>query len=333
MHWLRRMIFQSGRAVILAAFGAIALCGAPRTSAALERQDAVDRALAFLGREVPLWRTENHCFSCHNNGDAARALYAAVRSGRRLKPEALAETTAWLRQPERWEHNGGEGEFSDKKLAVIQFSAALVDALHTDTTLDRAPLKQAAAMVAAEQEDDGSWRIDAPGALGSPATYGRHLATAAALRVLRAADDPRLAANLDRAERWLAGERPKAILDAAATMIGLHGVDAPAAAQQRRRCLELLRGAQGEAGGWGPYPPSPPEPFDTAVALLALSQTAPALQDEQHAARLARGRRYLIETQRENGSWAETTRPTGAISYAQRLSTTGWATLALLATE
>jgi len=45
-----------------------------------------------------------------------------------------------------------------------------------------------------------------------------------------------------------------------------------------------------------------------------------------------RGRAYLVAAQLADGSWPETTRPAGADSYAQRLSTTGWTTLALLAT-
>ena len=47
----------------------------------------------------------------------------------------------------------------------------------------------------------------------------------------------------------------------------------------------------------------------------------------------AAGRRYLLATQKEDGSWPETTRPANAESYAQRLSTAGWATRALLVTE
>jgi hypothetical protein len=52
------------------------------------------RAVALLAREVPRWARENHCFSCHNNGDAARALYEASRLGLRVPADATAATTA-----------------------------------------------------------------------------------------------------------------------------------------------------------------------------------------------------------------------------------------------
>ena len=110
-----------------------------------------------------------------------------------------------------------------------------------------------------------------------------------------------------------------------------------------------MRG-QAPDGGWGLYATSPSEPFDTAVAVLALSAVLdrtrrPELQlgrvrvgasfssgarDSRAPSR--RGRRFLVETQLSDGSWPETTRPTGQESYAQRISTTGWATLALLET-
>ena len=63
--------------------------------------------------------------------------------------------------------------------------------------------------------------------------------------------------------------------------------------------------------------------------LLALV----SLKDKEMAPLVRRGRAYLIATQQKDGSWPETTRPGGAESYAQRLSTAGWATQALLATK
>ncbi len=65
-------------------------------------QGAEARAVAFLTREVPRWKAENDCYSCHNNGDAARALIAAGASGHDVGP-SLDDTLDWLREPGRWD--------------------------------------------------------------------------------------------------------------------------------------------------------------------------------------------------------------------------------------
>src|SRR5690242_9269360 len=89
----------------------------------------LDRAIAFLSREVPQWSKKNHCYSCHNNGDAARALYTAKRLGYKVPESALASTTEWVSHPEKWDSNRGNPAFSDKGLARIQFAAALGEAI------------------------------------------------------------------------------------------------------------------------------------------------------------------------------------------------------------
>src|SRR4051794_24162719 len=105
--------------------------------------DAEGRALAYLAREVPRWSGENRCYSCHNNGDAARALYTAVRLGRSLPARVLADTTRWLETPGAWDKNGGQGPFSDKKLARVQFAAALAAAHEVGLAKDRPALERA----------------------------------------------------------------------------------------------------------------------------------------------------------------------------------------------
>src|SRR5437870_1434504 len=122
------------------------------------------RAAAFLAREVPQWRPKNGCYSCHNNGDAARPLYAARRAGWEFPAEALRQTEDWLRQPGRWDNNGDE-KYSDKGLARIQFSSALVEALGDPPSSDSKPLQEAAALVARDQQPDGSWKAGAAGAV------------------------------------------------------------------------------------------------------------------------------------------------------------------------
>lgn len=319
----RSMVWKSVPFLIVAA----AVCGCG--SAPSER-----RAIAYLAVEVPRWSAENGCFSCHNDGDGARALFAAARQGLRVSPASTAVSGRWLSRPEDWETNRGDPAFSDKKLARLQFAAALVAKLELEPRADRSALQHAARLVAADQGADGSWRFGDGGAeepaIGSPATYGAPLGTALALRVLRSEDAAAFGVAIANAERWLSGIAIDNVPASAAVLLGLDRPGEAALVERRRDAAARLLGAQGSEGGWGPYPDAPAEAFDTALALLALA----SLEDRAPAApAIRRGRGFLIALQNEDGSWPETTRPTGGVSYAQRVSTAAWAALALLATR
>ncbi len=285
------------------------------------------KALAYLASEVPRWSTEHHCFSCHNNGDAARALYAAVKLGREVPSKATLDTDRWLARPEGWDKNGGDGPFSDKALARLQFASALASSIGAGRVLDRAPLLRATARLVDDQAEDGSWKIDDQDQIGSPATYGRPLATWIARETLRIADDSKDRPRIERADAWLRRLPVESVMDASTVLLARAFDDSAEGMARLDRALDLLKRGQSPEGGWGPFARSPTEAFDTALALLALDRhrDRPGVP-----AMIAKGRAYLVETQHDDGSWTETTRPTGAESYAQRLSTTGWATQALL---
>lgn len=293
-------------------------------------EPALRRALTFLSREVPAWSAKHRCFSCHNNGDAARALYTARRLGIPLDDSILADTTRWLSRPAGWKDNVGSPEFSDEHLAALQFAAALVDATPTGAQHDPSGMQAAADLVVKSQQADGSWQIGAGNLVGSPTTYGPTLATAVARRVLVRIDAQRFSGPIAGADKWLRAAKPQATPDLAGVLLGLEDADDEPATQQRRRCLELIERNQSPRGGWGPFADHQPEAFDTAVVLLGL-QTLDA--EPQAASLIERGRRFLITAQLPDGSWRGTTRPANSDSYAQHLSTTGWATLALLATR
>ena len=289
-----------------------------------------ERAISFLAREVPRWAAENKCYSCHNNGDAARALFTAHRLKYAVPAKSLDDTSAWLTNPHGWHKNGGDVEYKDEALARIQFAAALVEAIDVGLVKDRTPLQRAAELVASKQGVDGAWQDQFPGDVGSPVTYGVPLATVQARRVLQRADAARYQLVIRKADAWLLQAPVTRVVDAAAVLWGLEGMAGDAASAKRRQCLATIRQGQGKDGGWGPYVTAPAEAFDTALVVLALA-TNPAEKgvDEMRQ----RGRTYLISQQKQDGSWPETTRPTGGESYAQRLSTAGWATLALLSTR
>jgi len=274
-----------------------------------------------LSVEVPRWHRENHCYSCHNNGDAARALFLASHRGYAISSEALADTTAWLLMPAHWDDHQGTPGFSSPKLAHVQFAATLAEA----QLPDRGALSAAAQALLDFQDPDGSWRVDTGGMPGAPATYGIALATYLARQTLEAADASRFRQAIVRADRWFEASTPANVLDAAATLLAM-----PKSATIRAKCLDLVLKAQTSDGGWGPQIHMPAEDFDTAIVLLALHAVdAPGIT----ATAAARGREFLLSRQLPAGGWMETTRPSGQQSYAEHISTTGWVLYTLLTTN
>jgi hypothetical protein len=303
--------------------GIVALAtGAPAQSPAA--RDAEARAVSYLAVEVPRWRREHACYSCHNNGDAARALIAASGRGHRIG-DALDDTLAFLMTPERWNADTTRGGSEDLPLARVQFAAALT-AMGGTGRAGTAAIDQAASLVAAHQQRDGSFRLSDTQTVGGSTFYGTALATALARNILARATAGRVREPLANADAWLRRFEPESVLDASSILIGLGRATDAAAAAQRDRALAVLKRGQGPDGGWGPYVSSQSEPFDTALAVISLSTVGDAALRPS----IERARAYLVNAQNGDGSWPETTRPPGGDSYAQRVSTTAWALLALL---
>jgi hypothetical protein len=277
----------------------------------------VNAALHFLGTEVPRWHRENHCYSCHNNGDGARAVYLAKAKRLDISKAVLLDTTDWLQRPVEWSRVAGAPVAGSANLGRIQFAAALAEAVRSGDVRDRRAIAEAARELARAQSADGSFSIDTGGLPGAPATYGTALATVLARNSLQVLDGRLHRSAIQRATTWIARAQPASLTDAAALLWG---------DPQRRDCRERLLAAQTPGGGWGPQPGAPAEPFDTALALLALTASHAPAGTLEHA------RDYLRHTQDQEGAWPETTRPPGAISYAERISTAGWVVYALLTT-
>jgi Squalene-hopene cyclase C-terminal domain len=285
---------------------------------------AEQKAISFLEREVPAWSKLNGCFSCHNNGDGTRALYLAVEKHHRVAAPALIATTKWLSAPNSWDHNKGDPGFSDLRLANIEFGASLSSAINANLIQSKAPLAQAAGRIAADQDASGAWSIDRGNPVGSPATYGTPLATYLAMRTLSEAGH--FTQNVARAKSFLRTVRPNNTSSAATILLAFPSDEAA----QNKEALDFLLRAQTTDGGWGPYRDSAPEIFDTALALLALNGVS---SDPKVKRTIERGRAFLLREQLSDGSWPASTRPAGGQSYAQQVSTTAWALIALLQTE
>jgi hypothetical protein len=285
---------------------------------------AIARGVKYLAVEVPKWKAEHPCYSCHNNGDAARALMVASAQGYDIGT-SLDDTIGFLKQPAGWNQTKAAAGFDDKQLARVQFASALAVA-HEHGRAARGDLENAVQLLVADQKPDGSWTLDQSQSIASPATYGTIIATWSARRTLLTSGLPASHTAIASADKWIRGVKPQNVIDCAAVILALDRANDAAAEAMRRGCLAILQNGQSRDGGWGPYVTTAPQVFDTAMAVQALILLdRPDLKDA-----IARGKAYLVSQQQPDGSWPETTRPANQESYAQRISTTGWAMLALL---
>jgi hypothetical protein len=307
---------------------------------ALDKSDpnvaSVAHGVDYLKVEVPKWKAEHPCYSCHNNGDATRALLTAGAKGHDIGA-SLDDTLAFLKQPANWDQNKAPAGVDNKSLARVQFAAALAIAERQGKAAST-DLEAAAKLLVADQKPDGSWQLDDSQSLGSPVNYGTILATWSARSTLIASGIQPDFFSVVQADRWIRGLTVESVLDASATILALELSSDVMAENLRRNCLSILRQGQSPTGGWGPYVTAAPQVYDTALAVLALSSleveprlARSAYRVEELKEAIANGKKFIVSQQRPDGSWPETTRPANQESYAQRISTTGWAMLALLA--
>jgi squalene cyclase len=328
-------MFRATLALTLMA-ASLAFAAVAGAQAVPDRATAARRAVGYLAQEVPRWRREHPCYSCHNNGDGARALIAASRRGL-IDLRQIDDAIGWLRTPERWSLNSEAGGVKDLPLSRIQFASAL-QALRAAGGVDQAAVDRAASLVMADQRSDGSWPISVASHVGTPTGYGTPLATVVARNVLRGAATDAARAAVRRIDAWFRGFAPQAVLEASSVLLGLEAATDDGATAARPKALAIMKQGQSRDGGWGPYTSSPSESFDTAVAVLALlsfrdnaALAEPVFSQAEWRAAIDRGRDYLLSQQNDDGSWPETTRPSQQESYSQRISTTAWALIALIA--
>ncbi|HEX6161942.1 MAG TPA: prenyltransferase/squalene oxidase repeat-containing protein [Vicinamibacterales bacterium] len=334
---MRARLFLTTASAVLAM--AVANAQLKKEATAVDKADpyavSIAKGVEYLKVEVPKWKAEHSCYSCHN-GDATRALLLAQSKGYDIGT-SLDDTLAFLKQPAKWDQNKAPSGFDDKTLATIQFAGALAVAERHGKAAST-DLEAAAKLLVAEQQPDGSWELDNSQSLGSPATYGPLIATWSARTSLIASGMQPDNFTIVQADKWIRSGTPENVLDAAATVLALELSGDVMAENLRRTCLSILRTGQAKDGGWGPDVTAAPLVFDTALAVLALSSleveprlARSAYRPEELKEAIASGKRFIVSQQRPDGSWPETTRPANQESYAQRISTTAWAMLALMA--
>jgi ankyrin repeat protein len=260
-----------------------------------ELQNAAAKAITLIQRSQAVWSTREVCSSCHHQLLPEIPLKLARERGIPVD-EGVAQKTGTI----------GFGPLKDLDSAVQGYED--IDIFFDALTLTSAsvagvrPSLSTAAYaqhIASLQLEDGSWRTvdDRP-----PQAYSRFSATAVSARAIQQYLPEQLAAEkqnrLQRTRGWLGREQPLNTEDRAFQLFGLlwSGADGPV----RNTAARRLIAEQQKDGGWSQLPGMESDAYSTGEALVALREAGGILTSDPV---YQRGLRFLLGTQRADGSW------------------------------
>jgi hypothetical protein len=295
---------------------------------------AISRGLGFLAKDATAWKKAHHCASCHHAALVIWSMRESRQLGHAVDEPVLAELTKDVAE-------AGDGKFGLARPAnapnaaspkAIYFALALGTDPRPDALAQKG-LKLLLTTVQAEQTDNGSWSgwpETRPPVFGSSDESLTALAALACLPAATAGDKEAKAA-LDKAVKWLAGTKtdddPQSL---ALRLVLWTRLGRPAA--EWEPLARRIKERQNADGGWSQANGIACDAWATGQALYALAH-AGIKADEQA---IARGQAFLLKTQRLDGSWPMTSRPTapGGKGSTSLIPITGagsaWAVLGLV---
>jgi hypothetical protein len=275
-----------------------------------ERSDVgatIDRGLDFLARDAMAWKKEHNCVSCHHAALVIWSMHEAKRRGHAVDEPVLAELTKWVA-------GSGDGKFGIARPAAapkalspkaVWFALAL-GAIPEPDTVSREGMKLLLKTVKSEQTEDGSWSAwpeTRPPIMGNS---GESMTALATLALMLAADtgDSSARAARDKGLRWLAEAKsdddPQSI---AVRLVLCRRLGRPA--EEWEPLVRRIKERQNADGGWSQAKDMASDAWATGQALYALAHAG--IKSDEPV--IARARAFLIRTQRDDGSWAMTSRP------------------------
>jgi len=257
-----------------------------------------------------------------------------TQRGHGVDASLLAELTTWVAE-------SGDGKFGMARPASAPQAASpkavyFALALGTDPKPDAVSqkgLKLLLKTVEAEQTEKGSWACwpeTRPPIFGNSDETLTALATLAVLPAAAAGDDAAKAAR-DKGIKWLAETKtdddPQSI---AVRLVLWKRLGRPA--KEWQPLAQRIKERQNADGGWSQAKGMASDGWATGQALYALAHAG--IKPNEPA--IARAHAFLIKTQRKDGSWPMTSRPTtpGGKGSTSLIPITGagsaWAVLGLV---
>ncbi len=296
-----------------------------------ELKAAVRKALPLLEKSSGIFASAKSCFSCHHQSLSVFALTHAKRKGFEIDGKNYQKQlrhTAEHIERNREEYRKGKGQGGQTATATY--------ALWTLDTGGWTPDETTAAVAEYLLLSDRGRDYWQPPSNRPPSEASPFTDTAFAIRSLQVFGTPgqkeRIEARIARAREWLVQAKPKDTEDRVFRLWGLFYSEADAKA-----AVQDLVANQREDGGWSQLPELESDAYATGSALVALHEAGGVPAGDPV---YKKGVRFLLRTQREDGTWHVKTRSKPIQPYFESgfpytkdqfisASASGWATAAL----
>ena len=319
--------------------GASCLRAAEPTSHAEEIETAVNKSVALIEKSGATYRQERQCFSCHHQALPVLALAEVRRRGFEIDEdefrEQLSHTWKHLKRGQK-SYQAGKGQGG----RVDTAGYALWTLQAGDWEADEITGAVASYLVK-KDADRPHW---SPTSTRRPPTSGSQFtSTTLAIYGLQSFGDDgnsdAIESRLTKAGEWLRTREVDSTEDRVFRLQALQLLEADE--DELSDFAQELIAQQRDDGGWAQLTDRDSDAYATGTVLVALQQAGSlAVTDSVYQ----RGVRYLLETQKDDGSWHVVSRAKPFQQYFESgfphgkdqfisMAATCWSTMALASTR
>lgn len=301
-------------------------------------QQAINKAIAFINDDAAKWRKEHECATCHHGTLTVWVLTEAKRRGDAIDAEYYVEMVNWTKERlNRIDLPRDSRPGWSMMNTPALYLALLAQVLPEQQAITPEDVQRISDHLLRHQEADGSWAWSSAPAKNRPPPWfeSDEVATLLAVMALKEpahADSPPspIRVSREQALAWLTKVEPTGTTQAAVFRLWAKArgdvADATLPAE-----IEQFLARQNVDGGWSQVPDRPSDAYATGQSLYVLNQIGVPSERKE----IQRGVAFLVDQQREDGSWPMTRRGHPGVTPGEFIVPityfgSAWATLGLL---